>query len=404
MWYRTLGFSLYGTLASILLVCGISCSKVPPTSSSQGQAQTDDGKPQPEDKPEKRKSLYITGIEFPSGHNWKPEIGAGSIEAKIFLMKDGERILEIPTGIIHETGIDSDMHKCFDGKLYTIYNNGHESIIKCNGEETVRFQDSELVYDFFAEEGKVHTLSKKGDGFIYRVNGNVVFECKNGSTYPGIYKDGKMTVFTYKEHKDAGYAYNYGYIGDGSAYTIDVNTYRSIEALRIHKRIVHYLGVDQFTSLRWYEYNGGQRIKIGSNDNGYMANTQMSIDEDGNVFILGNCYYETGTFPGIWNKDGVVTREDYDSKIPVACASNNQIYYVVIPKETREKIAVKRGRYAIHELPNQYDIMFPDNIGVYEDICCIAMHNNKDNKPVIWKNGITTEFEFNGYFTGVSYQ
>lgn len=403
MWYRNPYFLLNGIFTSILLISGISCSRIEHTDTSSNQEQSQSDKPQHEDKPSKQKSLYITGLEFPKGHNWKPDVGTGSVEAKIFLMKDGERILEIPTGAIHETSIDSDMHKCFDGELYTIFNNGHESIVKRNGEETVRFPDTGIIYDFFAEKDKIHTLSKKGKGFVYCVNGNPVFECKNGLTYPGIYKDGKMTVFTYKEIKETGYNYNYGYIGDGSSYTLDVKGFREIESLVIDNKILHYLGVDQRKSFRWYVTNNHE-IKIGDSDNGYIANTRLSLDVDGNAFIIGDCYYEIGTFPAIWNKDGNVTQENYDSRIALARANENRIYYVVKPEDPSEKITIKCGRYEIHSLPNHYDIICPANIDVNDDTCCIALHNSKDNKPVIWKDGITTEFDFNGFFTSVTYQ
>lgn len=405
MWYQTPLSLLNGLLASILLTSGLSCSKHLPTNSApiQGQTQTGDDKPQQEEEPIKQKSLYITGIEFPKGHNWKPELGAGSVEAKMFLMKDGERIVEIPTGADHLTSIDSDLHQCFDGKLYTFFHTGYETIVKCNGKEIVRFQDRNPVYDFFAENGKVHTLSKKGKGFTYRVNSNIVFECKDGSTYPGIYKDGKMTVFTYKEATENGNDYNYGYIGDGSSYNLDVNRFREIEALMMHNKTLYYLGFDQQKSMRWYVF-GNQMIKIGDINTGAIVNTQLVLDDKDNVFVLGDCYFDHGTYPAIWNKNGLVAKEGNGSKIAAARADDGQIYYAVVPKDRNDKTCIKRGSYMIYDLPNYYDIIYSTNIGANNKTLCIAMHNVKDNKPAIWKDGITTEYDFNGFFTGVSYQ
>ena len=92
-----------------------------------------------------RKTRYVTGIEYPAGYDWMPDLGNNAEGAVLFLMREENRILEIPVGYDNCVSADADMHRCIDGHLYTDFSTDQETVIKKDGAEIFRFFGREMI-------------------------------------------------------------------------------------------------------------------------------------------------------------------------------------------------------------------------------------------------------------------
>ena len=127
-----------------------------------------------------RKTRYITGIEYPQGYNWMPDLGSNAEGAVLFLMKEDERVLEIPVGYGHCVSADADMHRCIDGHLYTDFSTDQETVVK-KAEDVIEKSlatvqqiasllgenaaETEIMLNSLIDAFSVHDEGGQGDGF-----------------------------------------------------------------------------------------------------------------------------------------------------------------------------------------------------------------------------------------------
>ena len=72
-----------------IIFCVLSCMKT---------GYHDDGPEDMVQSPDRSESLYVTGVEYPSGYDWSSGKYDSTTASLLFLMKDGKRILELPAG------------------------------------------------------------------------------------------------------------------------------------------------------------------------------------------------------------------------------------------------------------------------------------------------------------------
>ena len=108
--------------------------------------------------PERPKELYVTGVEYPEGYDWKADSDYGYVACTVFLMKDGERIVELDVDDRDMVASDADMHRCFGGHLYTDYSTESETVIKKDGDEMFRYPDRELICGFQVIDDDVYRM------------------------------------------------------------------------------------------------------------------------------------------------------------------------------------------------------------------------------------------------------
>ena len=148
-----------------------------------------------------RKTRYITGIEYPQGYNWMPDLGSNAEGAVLFLMKEDERVLEIPVGYGHCVSADADMHRCIDGHLYTDFSTDQETVVKKDGVEMFRFFGREMIICMLDRDDGIHTLGqpRSGTGWVYRRNGEIILYKGSGQILHGLYMDGESICFSYMD-------------------------------------------------------------------------------------------------------------------------------------------------------------------------------------------------------------
>lgn len=149
-------------------------------------ADTTQTLPEPEEDPS---VLWISGVEYPLGYDWQRDTAYGQVDARLVLLKNGVRVLEIPVGEQHESGSDPDMHRICGGHLYTDYSSGTETVIRRDGKVLFRFAGREMMAGFLVRGETVWTLGvsrSTGKGLVLRKDGKEVFSDPEGQLPPGF--------------------------------------------------------------------------------------------------------------------------------------------------------------------------------------------------------------------------
>ena len=170
--------------------------------------------------------IYLSGVEYPPDYDWQRDTACGSVSFELVLFKGKERILVVPGGPEHEISPDPDMMRIRGGHIYTDYSTPSETVIRRDGAELFRYGGRERIRGFLLSGASVHTLgeNRDGEGFSYRIDGNVVFERKGGTILGGdaipffeggaLNTDGGKVWFSYKTEK------NVYIVGDGVEETV----------------------------------------------------------------------------------------------------------------------------------------------------------------------------------------
>lgn len=352
------------------------------------------------------KSLYITGIEFPDGHNWYPEVGGGTVEATLFLMKDGKRIVETPTGDSNLVTLDADRHWCHKGHLYSVYYTGTETVIKRDGKEAVRLSGTGNLISLYQDGEDLHTLSSTGRGFVYRINGTDVTESGYASVINGFHKDMGNIIFTYREHisSSSGTSYMHFYSENGIVHEVDVGK----DVFYVESMVINEGQPAYVARIRDTEgctcIAGSRSCVLKSPDNLLLQNMTIIDIRDDRMLIAGKELQPQGILSFIlWDHSAVVASEK-TSYVYYDTDGNGGLYYLAIPRngDTPQKV-MTTGR-EIGTLPEGYGTICPNGFCVTDKGCCVAAYDYVKSCPVIWTEGNVQEYSFNGFFTGVWYQ
>lgn len=206
---------LFGLLC---LVCAISCHEplvesLPRFMREQGRtARREPGdtsaRPAPTPGPPLQEyvpSVYATALHFRDSVNWRLDsLGA----ADVLFFKDGQLVLRQPV----PSPPDPERHRIWDGRLWTDYTDGNETVLLCDGVERFRYPGEEQLRGFLIVDGDVHTLGQRpgNGGFSYRINGEAVFSRDRGSVLGSPSSRAWRGGALYQDEEDIYYSYRIG--------------------------------------------------------------------------------------------------------------------------------------------------------------------------------------------------
>lgn len=356
-------------------------------------------------QPQERKSLYVSGVEYPAGYNWLPELGSGSVEAVMFLMKDGKRIVEIKVGTKHQVSADADMHRIVGDHIYTDYSTDDETIIKRDGVELFRYPDREMINSMMVDGNDVYTLGspRAGSGFTYRRNGEIVISRGSANIVSGLYRDGEHIVFAYEDviRSSNDTKYKYYCVTDGEVRGLSItDDIVRVEDIRIIDGIVHYIAAFSSTHYRVY-YAGDVSYEL-KNSSSVLSDFAL-VYGGGKMFVKGTAIAGSSVGTVFWNGMSVLSYLQ-NTAVLDWCADNENVYHLASNQTSRTRLILRRNNSSV-ALPSQYGFVYAGCMAVYDSQCCIAAVNRGNgNSPVLWVDEKVTEYDFNGLFTSVSYQ
>ena len=135
-----------------------------------------------------RKICYTVGVDYPDGYDWRADEEKGSVRCSLVVYADGIPLMKVPVGDEYEISSDPDTHRIIEGCLYTDYSSDSETVIKRNGETLFRYSGREMIIGMAMVDDEIYTLgqARDGEGFAFRINGDVVFEHQKGYLFPHL--------------------------------------------------------------------------------------------------------------------------------------------------------------------------------------------------------------------------
>ena len=351
------------------------------------------------------KALYVTGVEYPSGYAWKDSFGS-DVECKIFLMKNVVRVEEITIRPQEGMTADPDMHRCSGGRLCLDYVSGEETVVVCGDEELFRIPGREYIYGFRTIGDTVHTVScpREGGGWTYRENGESVCRSSKGSPMPGMFEDCGRAYFRVIEKQPVGEVYMgtcFYYVGG-----------EQMPLGQVDGQVVYdfmLAGGDQCV-LSAASSNSSVKLRVGDSSFLIPCTRGMKISDarlaigEGNVGAIVRFIGDMGYETAIW-EDGAVRRLS-GVKVKAAAMSGKGLWCVSDSLGAQvPQLSVLCRDEEVAVLPEGYDIIYDSCLAACGENCCIALTDAlENNRPALWLNGKLTDYDFNGFFTSVTWQ
>ena len=352
------------------------------------------------------KSLYVTGVEYPPGYDWRPDLGSGAAGAKIFLMKDGVRTVEADVGYDNCISADADMHRCIEGHLYTDFSTETETVVKCDGREIFRFFGREMIVGMLVRNDGTYTLGKprSGSGWAFRKNGEIVLYKGAGEIVSELHQDGGNIYFAYEDvfETSSGTTLRYYLVTNGTPQPIaSTDDVTGIDDVRMSGGTLHYIArMDKLVQSVLFSGPDGKAYPISPGS--AMRGGKLFLSESGTLFthaeILSGGRYQDAFWRGT---DGPMIL-NYPAAAAGFCADGNNFVFSAKLSATGLGAEIFDGQ-TMHTLPSEYDLIYDSAIAADNGRCCAAIVSRADGGPALWINGDIRKYDFNGAFTSVSY-
>lgn len=350
-------------------------------------------------------TCYVTCMDYPSGYDWKSDPETGTVRCSLVVYADGRPVMKVPVGDEYNVSPDPDMHRMIGHHLYTDFSTSDETIIKKDGGEIFRYPGREMILGMTVTEGNVHTLGcpREGEGFAYRVNGEVVMERDSGRAFPRLVNENGTIWFAYCEYIDSsdGKIERYYQATDGVSGQIAIreDIIRVWDVIR-HRGSLHYLAdlkgisspvVVTESGMAALEVSSGMKISAGN-----LVPAGSSIAVEALYSSLGVHYAS-----GLWKNGSRVNLFGDGMTVCGICTDGDGIHCVLNPgRNSKNGIIYRSGE--ILAMPEGYIAMSRNAIASVNGILYTGLSSSSGRKPILWKDGITEELDINGMICSIS--
>ena len=345
--------------------------------------------------------VYVAAVAFPDDYDWRRDPEQGSVSGNLILYENGSPLLKLPTGSKGEIDPDPDTHHFLNGHLYTEYCGSGGTVIKCDGEELVRWAEQEVLKGMVVRDGVIYTLGRdlEGNGFSFRKNGEMLLRQNEGTVF-GDFRDPSCGP-TGALVEDLEESISFGFkTSSGLSRVVDAQIYQvktSIAMYRIKDMKIHNYGgyyVADFESIMMVHCPVGNR--------GVPAVRQWN---DISIFFDGDDIWYLGESTVGTTVCGLV---DKGESTPVEFAGlGNYIYRgaeatfavggnsgVLMVQDSREgPVMVRDSTYCFGK----------GGAALAGEKALFVLVNPKEREavPFVWHNGNEDKYNINGYLSAI---
>lgn len=356
------------------------------------------------DNPDK-KVTYVTAVQYPDGYDWRTDVEKGSVRCSLVVYADGVPMMKVPAGDAYEVSPDPDMHRMSEGHLYTDFSTDSETVIKKDGKEIIRYQGREMICGLLTEGEDVYTLGhpRRGEGFTYRKNGEILVGRESGRSFTRLYRDGESICFAFSEPviSQSDTISRYYHVRDGNIIQAAVreDVRKVWDVLSSEGDICYLASVVGISSP--VLFHGGRMLALDMPDNSEMLTCRLLAD-DGHIYVEG-LHTRPGrpVTSGIWDAVGQADLFDEGMTVSSVCMDGDGICCVLNGTSSRLKGVIYRCGETFH-MPEGYASVGGSTAMMTDGILHAGLSSLKGEKPLIWKDGVTTQLDMNGFISTIS--
>ena len=345
-----------------------------------------------------KKICYVTGLDYPEGYNWMADPEKGTVKCSLVVFAEGRPVMKLPVGKEYHVSPDPDMHRIIEGHIYTDYSTETETIIKKDGQELFRYPGREMILGMTIMESDVYTLGKprSGEGFTYRKNGEPVVERSIGYAFPRLQHEGDTLFFAFSEPIEAvGTSHErYYHVRNGriSQVAVREDVTKVWDIIRHNGKTCYLASLTGIpspvavdgTRMKALEYSQGMNM---------LASRLFSAGEY--LGVEGICTSGSAYSSSLW-KDGVRYRQFPGNMVTNGiCTSQDGICCMLNPAKAGGNGIIFRCGESL-TMPSGYASMGNSPIDMMDGILYAGLSSLKGNRPILWKDGKTTELDING--------
>lgn len=347
-----------------------------------------------------RKVCYMTAMDYPDGYDWRVDTEKGSVKCSLTVFADEIPIMKIPVGDEYEISSEPDMHRMIGGHIYTDYSTDSETVIKKDGKEIFRFDGREMILDAYVSGQDFLTLGcpRKGNGLTFRKNGTAVFQKNNAVPFNKMLTKNNGISFAFREIVESGNdeLEKYWLFQDSEVRQIAArDDIQKVWDIIIHNGEVCYIadivGIDQPVLVQ------GETLKVLDTPErmqivmGRMFSVENAIATE-LIYTYNHVFYSSG----IWVGSEQYWMLNFGTTISGLCTWENGIYCMFNSNSEKGGGLILRCGEALNA-PEGYTMIGNNPICVTDGILRIGLSSLTGEKPIIWKDGITSEIDINGY-------
>lgn len=356
------------------------------------------------------KHLYVSGVSFPEGYDWRRDTAYGKVPCNIFLMRDGEIICRVAAGEEGHAETAPDRHHIIGGHLYTEHSDGLQTVIQRDGKEILRYKGDETIRGMLVRNGKILTLGQNrySRGFALRSNGKIICSSGDGELLGSwsdkayarsgaLYDDNGTPCFSYFTEKDGKRTWHF--VDGDEDIVLNSEGIAAVYDMRTMWKD-HYAVAKMSDGRAPVVISSGgpsdlSRSLAAAASNDY----RLSAWED-RIFIVGEyrSFGSTSGMTGFWDEDGLITRISND------CRSfrymEGRLDYL---KTSSGKVLSATFGGRTSPIQGDWCIMTPQCLCWTGDGPILALSDTGGKKsPAIWKDGVFDELDLNGFLTAVT--
>ena len=353
-----------------------------------------------------KKIWYAVGVDYPDEYNWRADENEGTVKCSLVVFANGIPMMKIPVGERYEVSSAPDSYRMIGDCLYTDYSTAAETVIKRNGEQLYRYSGREMILDMIVEKDDVYTLglSKDGNGFTCRRNGEILAQRNNGNAFPRLQSNENGLSFAF-----------YELVGTGS---------EAMERyFHYHNGEIRQVAVREDIKKVWDIALCGGKLcylatMVGISAPVLVTDTSMNILERKENFEVVNCRFvsegeelfvegvasQEGTtlFSCIWKGGSLMKMFSPGYIVSTICEADSGVACVLNGATSKQAGIIYRGEELL-EMPEGYMSMGGRSMAMIDGILYVGLTSWKGGEVAVWIDKEMKPLKINGFISNITF-
>lgn len=350
--------------------------------------------------------VWICGVEFPAGYDWRRDVIKTDVEANIFLIRDGEKVFSLPVKPSKKTTTEPNKHHFLHDAIYCEYCDTSGTYLLRNGKTYARFPGQWQLIGLLEKDSKIHSLwrAQKGRGIMLAEDETIKTSRMSAEAIGSLTSTPFWPTGALYESKGK---ICYNYIAEDSSHHVirdgtDEHVWMNSDVQTLYDVRV----IDGKTTAIYSKRYGGIFLRQGASETRIEGLNEVTtiglksiclFESEGATWFM--CSYEideTFEYHSVWNGDTKMAMKIYQThaymdhgKVTLMGPNKDGGLCYLRPDGTMVDIDVRSYRFSWR------------CACVHEGHTYIGITPREKGKPSIWIDGDVSEIPVNGFVTGV---